>query len=447
MNSTVLSDQKHSGLYNILARIPSAFFEKASVMMFLILMTWPAVFSFLYFYHYSSWIPLFSIAFWDTGVLALCILLLYIGKNIITTPGWLKAVLHSHLWCFIGLCFLLWILLSCILSKDWSIALNGSSNRCEGLLMYCFYGAFTGCAILIHSERFRRFLLCWFSLSSLSVCLCIFIQYMTSGSSNYAVGLSGPFLHFNHCGYYLAMASMCSGVLVFVLKRKMVRVLFGAVFCIDIAFLIINDTFGGYLAVLIGCISVLPLFWQLRPSKKGRIALAIPMALFIMVSVFMSTAFSSTSLGNNLVNDFSALGHDQMKLLSNADDIGTVGTGRMELWKKAVSYIGLRPFTGHGPEGLSPLYTADHMIQDRPANEFLYYAGCFGIPGLLLYLSMLITLFLKQWKHKKTCAPSVLAAACLVITYLCSSCFGNSVYYTTPYFFMFLGLCSHNKCR
>lgn len=422
-----------SFLYRTLHRIPCDVFEKCSAIIFFILIFWPALYSALYYNHYDYWIPLFSIAYWDTGALALILVLVYIAKNVITNPGWLKNTFHSHLWAWLGLLLLLWITLCSLLAKDWSVALNGSDNRCEGLLMYCFYGAFTGCAILIKSDRLRKLLICWFSISSLAVCACMLQQYVASGSSLYAIGLAGPFLHFNHCGYYLAMASIASALSMHILKKKPLKLLFLIIYCTDLTFLIINDTFGGYLAVFTGCIAIMIMF--------GKKAFS-PLVLFILVTIIVCTVFSDTPVGRSLNASITSFESDQVKLITGSKDVNSAGTGRIYLWKKGLSYISKSPILGFGPEGLAPLYAADGMVQNRPANEFLYYAGCFGIPGLILYLAIIFSLAIHQWKRKKTCPSAVLAAACLVITYLCSSCFGNSVYYTTPYFFMFLGLCS-----
>ena len=120
-----------SFLYRTLHRIPCDVFEKCSAIIFFILIFWPALYSALYYNHYDYWIPLFSIAYWDTGALALILVLVYIAKNVITNPGWLKNTFHSHLWAWFGLLLLLWITLCSLLAKDWSVALNGSGNRCE----------------------------------------------------------------------------------------------------------------------------------------------------------------------------------------------------------------------------------------------------------------------------------------------------------------------------
>jgi len=82
------------------------------------------------------------------------------------------------------------------------------------------------------------------------------------------------------------------------------------------------------------------------------------------------------------------------------------------------------------------------MWIDRPDNEFIQYAVFLGIPGLAFYLLALISMFIKQWLQMKKLDVTTIVSAGCVVAYLVSSMFGNSMFYTTPYLFMFLALAS-----
>ena len=67
-------------------------------------------------------------------------------------------------------------------------------------------------------------------------------------------------------------------------------------------------------------------------------------------------------------------------------------------------------------------------------------AGYLGIPGLLLYLGALISLAAARWKNLTELEPMVLAVSGVMIVYLMSACFGNPMFNTFPFFWMFYGL-------
>ena len=96
-----------------------------------------------------------------------------------------------------------------------------------------------------------------------------------------------------------------------------------------------------------------------------------------------------------------------------------------------------RPIFGYGPEQLDE-ELSEIMWVDRPDNEFIQHAIFLGIPGLVYYLTALIWLFAHQWRVMKRLDATTLVAAGCVIAYLVSSMFGNTMFYTTPYFYMFL---------
>ena len=100
-----------------------------------------------------------------------------------------------------------------------------------------------------------------------------------------------------------------------------------------------------------------------------------------------------------------------------------------------------RPVFGYGPEMLDE-ELAEVMWVDRPDNELIQYGIFLGIPGLAFYLISLIWLFVNQWKKINDLDTITIVAAGCVIGYLISSLFGNSMFYTTPYFFMILAFSS-----
>ena len=98
---------------------------------------------------------------------------------------------------------------------------------------------------------------------------------------------------------------------------------------------------------------------------------------------------------------------------------------------------------GYGPEGT--YYTwifEDDMGYDRPHNEYIQTALFMGIPAAILYLTGLFMLFIYCIKNRKQLPSYAIISGTAVFAYCISAFFGNSMYYTTPYFFMMLGMLS-----
>lgn len=104
-----------------------------------------------------------------------------------------------------------------------------------------------------------------------------------------------------------------------------------------------------------------------------------------------------------------------------------------------------RPLFGYGPENLGEEYLARGIDQDRPHNEYLQHALFLGMPALIIYLTA-IFLSLKNWLKNLWCIGIASSVSGLtVIAYLFSAFFGNTMFYTTIYFFLLLGYISQDR--
>ena len=79
-------------------------------------------------------------------------------------------------------------------------------------------------------------------------------------------------------------------------------------------------------------------------------------------------------------------------------------------------------------------------ISDRPHNEFLQYSAFFGIPATVFYVAGILAIYLKALKNKYKLDIYAKASLITAFAYLVSSLFGNTMYYTTPYLFILLGI-------
>lgn len=115
------------------------------------------------------------------------------------------------------------------------------------------------------------------------------------------------------------------------------------------------------------------------------------------------------------------------------------GSGRAVLWKYGIQFFLEKPIIGYGPENLEQEYARFDINQDRPHNLLIQLATTSGIIGMLSYctaIGIIIIKGIRCFSRKDSVQRLVLFA---VVAYLISAMFGNSMYYTSPYFFIFLG--------
>jgi O-antigen ligase len=98
------------------------------------------------------------------------------------------------------------------------------------------------------------------------------------------------------------------------------------------------------------------------------------------------------------------------------------------------------PIVGGGMESLNEYYhSQDNFINDRPHNIFLQISSFIGIPGAIVYLILILVLAFNNLKNIKDNTMNIMIYF-TAMTYFISSVFGNSMYYTSPYFMILLGL-------
>ena len=139
-------------------------------------------------------------------------------------------------------------------------------------------------------------------------------------------------------------------------------------------------------------------------------------------------------------NNFFILFKDTTKIVSNDETAGQAGSSRWKLWVTALDFIKNRPIFGYGPDSLGKPYEELNIKIDRPHNEYLQFAASLGIPALIFYLSALFLVFKRAFKNRKNISTNTIIALCSVLAYLVSAFFGNTMFYTSPYFFILLAI-------
>ena len=348
-----------------------------------------------------------------------------------------KKIIKELLPIIILIAYLIWTLISCIFASNRQNAFYGTSNRKDGYITYLIYGGFFASAFLISSDKIKKYLLNLFITIAV---LNIVIINMTINNIqllnffNYKGMQNGIFDNSNHYGYYLVLATMVSGILFITEKNKILKTLYAIAYLALVYNLILNNTFGCYIAV---SATIIIFVIYCIYNKKYRVFSIISILIFIIMSCTIQKD------GKNIVlSNFNGLLNDANSFLDSKTqntDWEKAGSGRAKLWKYGIIMFLERPILGYGAENLEAEYAKYNIKQDRPHNLIIQLATTSGFPGLMLYLSGIALILIRGSKRLRENNSIYLAAYFAVIAYLISTMFGNSMYYTSPYFFILLG--------
>lgn len=341
--------------------------------------------------------------------------------------------LTSHAFPIFLFLMLIWSVFSFLLSSDMNLSFHGTIFRMEGLLAYICYAGIFICAFQIKKEWFVYGLLnCFTAVAALLSILSIVNIKLVNQWFDLTAGTS-IFNNENHYAYYLCLALMASLHLLLREKNQVHQLLYRFVsFGLICTALVLNHSFGPYLAVLAGLVFTIIFVFKSQKNKKIRLLLAV--GLFVAISLIINLFF------NYLFSDFGLLLSDSRNILTGSADAANAGSYRWFLWSNGLRFIAERPFFGYGPDNLGAVYLAAGTVIDRPHNELIQFAASLGLPALIFYLSALISLLISFIKKRWLTTLTGIGFFAMIAAYLFSSLLGNTMFYTTPFFLILLGL-------
>lgn len=365
------------------------------------------------------------------GNLGMLVGLIAVIKNYFT-EGLLKAFSSKAL-AFSLFLMLIWGMISTAMSQNPLLAFFGDAYRREGLLTYLAYSGIFACATLIRNQKKIELLLASFGISSMIVAAQYLIYWRPDRfGSNY----SGIFLQFNHTAYYFLFAIFINLTLILTTppERRFATGCWFLSYGAAISALLLNNSFGPFLAAAGGMVLVV-IFRPKTSDRSQNRRLIAALAIFVLISAGINLLLNGTG------RDTSLFFQDIAKVASGDQAAGSAGSGRWLLWTVGAKLASERPWFGFGPDCLGqPFIEHGVTYNDRPHNEFIYFAASLGIPALLFYVTGLIfhlRNFLLAWKKL---AWLTIGIFCTVGAYLVNSLFSNTMFYTFPFFLIFLGL-------
>lgn len=340
------------------------------------------------------------------------------------------------------LAMLVWIFISAIFSTNREIAFFGSEARHEGALMFLGYAGFFCGALSISREKNKKLIFDLVLGVAVFQSICCFLRYFGIDISVYGNIHKGMFFFSpwewsaiynnpNHFGYYLTMIIIYSGYS-FVFNEGKAKYLYLLSYVILVSTLIFNNTLGCFIAVCI----ILILGSLITYIRARKVLLKNIMLIVLLIII---TTLITLTANQGIVSSLSKT-LNEVEALTAGELNKEAGNGRMELWLGAMEFIKERPIVGFGPDNLKEEYQKIGISKNRPHNEYIQYMAASGIPTLIFYLSALGILYIRKIKSFKSLSNMQVTSIMLVSAYLISAFFGNTMYYTMPYFWMALAM-------
>ena len=433
IKSKNISEIKQNLTYSLigkLACIPIAVFFISVVIELIKALTTTMSFDLEMYNPYAYTISYINVIATVFGILAIFLYLLRLHFDHKLTK---KHILnHSSILLFIILS--VWIIITTAINGFTPYALHGTYYRNESLFTFLrYYLIYFMCGVIVTNKQ-KDFLLHLLMYSSMILVFCDLLDYINMLNDQFMTLWSSVFYNTNHYGYYLTIVCLVS-MSYFLTNEHNLKYL--VIFCFNLIVLLFNNTFGSYLGVLIGLIFALAVSFKVNLINKQRI---ITIAIIIVLSTIFVKAINPLSSGN-----FVTLSRDLSEITSDSQQSKTAGSNRWGLWLYSINKLNKKPstyITGYGIEGIS-----DQMQKDtgdsRPHNEFLQQVVFFGLPALILYVIAIFLIYLRGYHYASTLSIPTIVALIAAFGYLFQSSFGNTMFYTSPFFFSILGTCYH----
>ncbi len=331
--------------------------------------------------------------------------------------------------------FVILMILSTLINGINKTSLFGHSYSAEGLLGYSSYILYFIFTLFFISDRQKTILLKIFAITSLFNVVMTAIDYIVFDRYfNFATGDS-MFFNSNHYGYYLLVIAIFYATYFILCQKAAKKILSIICFMLTVGVLLINNTLGCQLALIIGIIFI----GIICSLAKAR----FQVLTFVIFLAFLATCatgyVTSDTIRKNIDNNIYQLINDTNALKGDEHNSST-GIARLVLWEHTINHISEKPLLGHSADKLLTRLEEETGMDGRCHCDYLHYAVCFGIPAAIIYIVAIFLIYLRGLKYKSSLNNTNLIGLCCAIAYLASAMVGSSMFYTAPFLFIMLGL-------
>ncbi|NLO35974.1 MAG: O-antigen ligase family protein [Clostridiaceae bacterium] len=332
---------------------------------------------------------------------------------------------------------LLWSAVSCLLSDKPALTWHGDAYRRDGLMSYLLYGGIFAVAWQLRAKRQVRWVLAALTAVSAGLAALAVLDLAWLNQTLHLTQVTSVFYNANHYGYFLALTA--PGVLYLLAAhpvqpgRKLAAL---AAFGLIIASLNLNQSLGPFLGVAVALLFVLfATIWLRQPVGPVLLVLGLFAAVSVLVNLIQP----------RLLAALLRLSRDTRLIVRGSAAAAAAGTNRWGLWVNGIQLALEKPLFGFGPDNLGAAYLVRGIIvngipADRPHNELIQLAASLGFPALVFYLLALLAVGADFIRHRAKMSAAETALLTMVAAYFISSLVGNSMFYTTPFYFCVLGL-------
>jgi len=352
---------------------------------------------------------------------------------------------------------------------------NGCNNLKDGYFSFLFYATVVVDVILLgnNSEKMKKWIL---RVMMLAMTIIAFLTFFNLKNTAFMAGdmpyKRAIFHNSNHYGYYLSIGVILCATMFMKEKNWYFKGLALIGYVVSLYMAIMNNTFGAYLGILFSIVALTIYSFVYGISNilsaseentvKGKLEL---LKVMIITGVFVFFSVTICAVGEEkpiVAKNFETTLRDvgiwvdvakseseeskdntEIKIEENStsEAIANTGSGRGEVWVGVFHLIKQKPIFGWGLENLlQAFYDQLDINEGRTHNLILQLMGTTGIPGMLLYMVAVIAIFVRCLKRIKTWNSLEYITMFCFISYMVSSMFGNSAFYTSPYFMIILGI-------
>ena len=371
------------------------------------------------------------------GVIGVYFLVISIAINFYKSDN-RKEFFKRNIPIFILSLYMIWTLISCSFAENKDFAFSETPYRRDGYFTYIAYSGIFGLTFCINSKKMKKILL--YSFSIIAILTIVLVQIAKYWNITNLVCTKDitiiSFGQLNHYGYYLLLATSISSFLFISEKNKLCKIVNVLMYIFLLYFLIFNNTFGCYLAL----ISTFIIYFITALFKKGKkIYIILAIILLAIISPLVNNETKQENIASQNIKTLVTDVHNIRTTDSSDVKWEHAGSGRMKLWKYGIQFFLEKPILGYGAENLGEKYKNAKINQDRPHNLLIQLATTSGLPGLILYCLAIGIILWRSLKNLDMQNPIYVVCMFSVVAYLISSMFGNSMYYTSPYYFTLLG--------
>ncbi len=361
---------------------------------------------------------------------------------------------------YLFIAFLIYLLFSCLFASNVKFAFYGSEYRHEGYYTYLAYAGICFLAILIKPENKK---IVYNALIVVALFLAVLNLLEFKGKDMifiYNSSKSAIFTNQNHFAYFLVIP-IISSIMLLESEKWYLKPIYLISYSILLIALIDSWTTGSYLAVLVTILAIL--FYQIIARKKwvcGLVALGIFIICTfgyknvytnkpIIEDVKIITNQATSIVGKDKENIINFVKTDDIKdykeLNEDEKAIANYGSKRLLIWINSLKLIRQKPILGYGLENVSEDVLGGGA--GRPHNLILQMCLFAGIPGALLYLTAVAIVMIKGLINFKYMDTIIAVSYFGCFAYLISAMFGNTMYYTSPFFLIFFGMLYGKEIR